>query len=195
MFAFSNRPGMRRLVEREDDGNSPVIREGEDVLFQYPNIEFSFTINNPRGIGRLFVTSQRIVWMSNEEAYDFDVPYIILHAVSKDLATYPKPCIYCQLDCSEEVESDDEDEEGSGGDKARSDCSVPDQPTECFFSPDDDTTLLQIFEAFSQTAMLNPDPEEDEEDGLFQYPTDDFIYNEEEVMSGAQQVCSLSLQF
>ena len=171
---FSSRPCLRRFVERNEDG-LPMLRDDENLITQFSNIEFSFAALNPNGIGQLYVTTERIIWLSTTESFDFDVRYIMLHAVSKDESTYPKPCIYCQLDveCVEDV--DDKDEES--------------EPSECFFAPQEPEDLMTIFDTFSQTAQLNPDPEEEEEfgDGMIQYGNDDFIYNEEEVMNGAQQ--------
>lgn len=43
---------------------------------------------------------RRVVWLSSEDqskAFDFDVAYICLHAISKDPGTFPTPCIYCQV--------------------------------------------------------------------------------------------------
>jgi hypothetical protein len=170
MFA-SSKPGMRRLVEREEDGKSPQMRDNESILFTFTDIEFSFSATTPVGIGSLFVTSQRFVWLSESDAYDFDVRFVMLHAISKDAATYPKPCVYCQLDV-EQCGDEDEDNEDD----------------ECYFAPAEEDVLMQIFEAFSQAAQMNPDPEEDEAggEGVMQYSTDDFIYNEEEVQAGAQ---------
>jgi hypothetical protein len=53
-----------------------------------------------------------------------------------------------------------------------------------FLAPTDESDLIPLFEAFSNAALLNPDPQEqgyedgdDEED-------DELIYNEEEVWRG-----------
>lgn len=178
---MSSKPGMRRLVDRDDEGKVPVLRDDENILFTFPNIEFSFTSSDAIGNGTLFVTNQRFVWLSVSCAYDFDVRFVMLHAISKDVATYPKPCLYCQLDVEQEqCGEENDDEEG--------------EPDECFFAPgcvdgDIDTVLMSIFDAFSQAAQLNPDPEEEEGEGegMMQYSTDDFIYNEEEVAAGVQQ--------
>ena len=40
--------------------------------------------------------------MSETSGYDFDVPYIILHAITHDTESFPKPCLYCQLDEDED---------------------------------------------------------------------------------------------
>lgn len=46
------------------------------------------------------LVGRRVVWLSSEDqskAFDFDVAYICLHAISKDPGTFPTPCIYCQV--------------------------------------------------------------------------------------------------
>jgi chloride channel, nucleotide-sensitive, 1A len=89
--------------------------------------------------------------MSETLGYDFDVPYIMLHAITHDPESFPRPCLYCQLD---------EDEDG---------------PSEVYLVPprEEDRELEPIiffkflislfavqtlFDAFSHAAMLNPDP-------------------------------------
>ena len=173
---FSSRPCLRRFVERNEE-NLPVLREEENMITSFSNVEFSFSADTSKGVGKLYVTTERIIWLSTADSFDFDVRYIMLHAVSKDVSTYPKPCIYCQLDVEYNEEEEGEEEES--------------EPSECFFVPEEPEDLMTIFDTFSQAAQLNPDPEEEEEDelgeGMIQYGTDDFIYNEEEVMNGAQQ--------
>ena len=196
---FSNKPSKRILhFVENDDNNIPILTlredENEYIIKQYIDIELGFNNKECHGNGDLYVTSLRIVWLSktiNKASFEFDVPYIMLHAISKDISTYPKPCIYCQLDEEYiEVECNGDGELDSDGDA---------EPTECFFAPAANTTtttidedfdlLMNIFESFSETAQLNPDPDEDEgqDDGMIQYSTDDFIFNQEEVSAGAQQ--------
>ena len=91
--------------------------------------------------------------------------------MSQDVDSYPKPCVYCQLD--EECNDDDDDE----GDEDEDD-EVKD---ELYLVPQDESELMSIFDALSRAAMLNPD-QDDEEDS-----DDGFIYNEEEVQRGAEQ--------
>ena len=63
-------------------------------------------------------------------AFDFDIPYISLHAISRDTSSFPYPCIYCQLDEDEEdFNNDDED-----NDEANED----DSPKEMYLVPKDD---------------------------------------------------------
>jgi hypothetical protein len=54
---------------------------------------------------------RRVIWASENQAYDFDVPYIILHAITHDPASFPRPCLYCQFDIEDfgrDVEEEDD---------------------------------------------------------------------------------------
>jgi hypothetical protein len=44
--------------------------------------------------------------MSETLGFDFDVPFIILHAITHDSESFPKPCLYCQLDEEEDSPSE-----------------------------------------------------------------------------------------
>ena len=61
-------------------------------------------------------------------AFDFDIPYISLHAISRDTSSFPHPCIYCQLDEDEEDYNNDDDEENED-----------DSPKEIYLVPKEDT--------------------------------------------------------
>ena len=69
-----------------------------------------------------------------------------------------------------------------------------DEPTEVFFNPEDPADVQQLFDIFSEAALNNPDDdadddEDDNEDGdcgAGMFPSG-FIYNVEEVETGAQQ--------
>lgn len=177
MAMFTNsRPSYRNIVPCEETAEGisiPELWENETIDYKLNEVEFALTNESPVGKGVLFITSKRIIWLESgsecNKAFDFDVPYITLHAVSRDLNTYPKPCIYCQLD----VEEGEEEEADM---------------TEFFLAPSEENDLLAMFEAFSHAAMLNPDPLEDgEDDG-----GDEFIYNVDEVNLGAEQALALN---
>ncbi|CBJ33675.1 conserved unknown protein [Ectocarpus siliculosus] len=148
-------PMMRQYCERNELGTGPVLDEdeGEEVLLRNEEVTLAFSPESPEGLGSLTVTTTRVVWLSSEDqskAFDFDVAYICLHAISKDPGTFPNPCIYCQLAVEEE-----------------------DVLKEAFFAPSDGeaATLQALFEAFSKAAELNPEPGDEgagagEEEGL-----------------------------
>lgn len=179
------RPCMRRYV-LSDDGFLPNMRENETLDFQLKGVQLSFSKDRKLGSGTLFITSRRVIWIREERlteqetfedqvAVDIDVPFIVLHAITRDPDSYPVPCVYCQLD------SDDFD--GQQGDDDE-DMILDD---EIFLAPAADEDLTKIFNALSHAALINPDPPEDgEQDG-----DDEFIYDYDEVSLGAEQARTL----
>lgn len=156
---------MRRFVDCEANG-SLVIRESEHVLLHLKNVEVSFSqVDEAIGVFELFVTSARVAILSQESSYEFDIPFIGLHAISRDPNGFRKPCLYCQLD-QEENET----------------------PDEMFLVPENSDLLKSMFDAFSHAATLNPDPLEPGEDE----GDDELIYDVDEVNLGAIQAQRLA---
>ena len=175
---LQERPCMRRIVQcGVDDPNMPELWDGESIDYSLDDVEISFSADKgSEGIGKLFITSRRVIWLGRDEkAFDFDVPYIVLHAITRDVDSYPKPCIYCQLDCEECLESDD----GDDSEDALAD--------EMFLVPNSDEHLSAMFNALSAAALNNPDPPEEWE----QEGDDELIYNLDEVELGAEQARTL----
>jgi len=168
---------MRRYVPvTPEDGQKPELWEDETIDYELDDVELSFGATKPVvGNGKLMITSKRVLWIgTGESAYDFDVPYIALHAITRDPDSYHKPCIYCQLDCEEDQgEESDEDES-----------EVLD---EMFLAPSSEVHLTAMFNALSAAALNNPDPLEDWE----QEGDDELIYNTDEVELGAEQARTL----
>lgn len=160
---MEQKPCMRRVVPMMEDGQTPSLWEDETIDFTLKSVELAFDVDaGPLGSGALFVTSKRVLWIGdNGSTCDFDVPYITLHAVSRDPATYPKSCVYCQLDS----------EEDSDGLK------------EMFLVPGEEADVMKLFEALSHAALVNPDPLEDGE----QEGDDELIFDADEVRLGAEQ--------
>lgn len=214
MFGVLQKPCMRRFVQCTDsvDGldsgrQVPVmLSEDEVVQFHLRGVALCFNpTKGPIGEGDLFISTRRVIWLgSGDSAYDFDVPYIVLHAICRDESSYPQPCVYCQLDCSDDdadvygVCGDDGVDEASGdeggdgadaGDEGRGrDSAASDEViSEMYIVPSNENDLMSIFEALSQAALLNPDPpEEGEEEG-----DDELIFNVDEVNLGAEQARAL----
>ncbi|KAJ0406105.1 hypothetical protein P43SY_008356 [Pythium insidiosum] len=111
--------------------------------------------------GALFVTTKRILWVGDRAAlrvgYGWEMSHVTLHAISRDPAAFAKPCLYCQI-----------------GD---------DDMTEVRFVPSDEKLLSELFAAFSKSAEMNPDDEDDEEGDAMD---DGWIYDEDEVENGAR---------
>lgn len=199
MAAF-DAPGLRLFVITTA-ANEPELLNDESIIHRFCNIELSFDKENSTknmGLGTIFVTQSRIIFIGAKHSFDFDVRYIVLHAVSRDKESYPKPCLYCQFAHDEEQFYDDCEENGEDIDE---ECmkeelaneediqTIATSAVEMFLVPSNDTDLLQLFNAFSNAALSNPDPVEpghefdDEDDGL--------IYNIEEVELGAMQARAL----
>ena len=184
---------MRLVVLRTEDGKSPLLDDEETVTFSLEGVELSFAVDEPRkhmGTGTLFITQSRVIFLGLKQSFDFDVRFIALHAVSRDARSYPRPCLYCQFARDEEFdngECEDEademligEEEELVGELER----IATRANEMFLAPAKDADLMPLFEAFSQAALLNPDPvepghEDDEDD-------DELFYNQEEVVLGAE---------
>lgn len=186
-------PSMRRHVERKERGSDPhssqpILHDGESVDYRLDSVEIAFSDGAKVGVGELLVTSKRVLWLgvgdSAEKAYDFDVPFIILHAISRDPDSYPVPCLYCQLDVDEEGEDDEE------------------ESSEVYFIPPRDEDLDAIFEAFSKAALQNPDldMEEDSDEGSSNIAGEErgitetstgFFCNTDEIQPGSKEAAIL----
>jgi len=117
-----DRPGYRLYVEVEPSRPSssssskhgtPVLREEETVLYTHHDVGVAFRDRDTAvDTASLYVTSQRILLVGAQVQVDFDMQYVILHAVTRDPASYPVPCLYCQLD----YDDDDDDDDDAGND-------------------------------------------------------------------------------
>ena len=169
---------MRRFVPCTD-ANVPELWDNEEINLKLEDVELCVNSEKgPIGRGTLYVTTKRVLWLGvSEETFDFDVPYIVLHAISRDENSYPKPCVYCQLEYECEGDADQRDEDTEN-----------DVIDELFIVPSKDEEVRVIFDALSHAALLNPDPpEEGEQEG-----DDELIYNTDEVNLGAEQARALA---
>ena len=170
---FSSPVGMRRFVSQID--GVPELQDEEMIHHTLRAAKLQLDEELP-DTGDVFVTTRRFIFVGSissllsrlfnvfdsgkSTALDIDVPFIVLHALSRDTESYPEPCLYCQLDSEE-----DED------------------PHELRIVPADESDLYPLFEALSHAASLNPDPPEDgEEEG-----DDELVFDAEEVELGAEQ--------
>jgi len=65
------------------------------------------------------LSCRRLAWLSATGlGYAIQYPAIALHAVCKDLETFPEACIFCQLTSSERMDDDADEEEDNGMDSA-----------------------------------------------------------------------------
>ena len=203
MMTSERSVGMRRFVEMEqmqgDNGKmQPFIMDDDSVQLYLEEVEIAFNKNlddpnYPHGIGSLYITNKRVIWVSTKNsdnrngdnnnnnnscsngslAFDIDIQYVLLHAISKDPESFTKPCVYCQLDSNDNVDGNEDSDED--------DVIL----NEVFFVPQEESDLMKVFEALSNAALQNPD-DEDEDNNDYE----GFIYNEEEVRRGAMMYTS-----
>ena len=218
---------MRRYVEYITEGGSddastttyPKMDDDETLEFTMKGLEVAFTTSHPvDSNGKVYITTKRIILqLSNNSSYDFDPQYIMLHAITRDSSSYPRPCLYCQLDygnCDEydgvcdgddyENSDDDDNYNDDNDDRNNNDNdetkqnkrpkTIPedddDEPRgELYLAPADENDVIALFDAFSRVAMLNPDEDDvDDDDG----DNDGLIYNVDEVELGAVQARNLA---
>ena len=199
---------VRMFVNCEDKTGIPLLDEDEEMLFTKEHLGVAFRDTDPVvDTVALYVTSKRVILIGDHVHLGFDVPYIILHAVTRDPASYPLPCLYCQLDYDDE-EDDEEDDVGGGSnddvdgegedlaaETTAATTTVNELPVvpllvpkgEMFLVPKDELDLMSIFDAFSKAALLNPGEEEDDDDD----PFGELIYNQDEVKMGSEQARAL----
>ncbi|CAK0886871.1 unnamed protein product, partial [Prorocentrum cordatum] len=144
------RRARRMPVERAParNGDSPVLEDGEELRLSEQRTRFVHGPAGDEGEGVLHLTTRRIVWLGATSGYAMDYPFVTLHAISRDKAAWPDPCLYCQLRC-EEVEGEEEEE--------------PEIP-EVRFVPSDPAHLQTVFQVFSEMSALNPDPNDAQAD-------------------------------
>ncbi|EEY63840.1 uncharacterized protein PITG_02338 [Phytophthora infestans T30-4] len=154
---------------------TPLLRTGagddeEFLLASFTNVEIhasssdvgedddgeTQTLAHSGSVGALFVTTSRVLWlgaaMGTQLGYAWEMSSVTLHAISRDPAAFSKPCLYCQIS-NQDV-------------------------SEIRFVPVDDKTLQELFDAFSKSAEMNPDDDEEDDDG--------WIWDEDEVADGAR---------
>lgn len=148
--------------------NHPAPEEG--IHHQEKDVTAFFKRKNI-GKGTLYIAESLLCWISNAgEGFSLEYQSIYIHAISRDLTSFPHQCLYLMVDgkisldpglssafnnlligsegdvAEEEVDEDsDSDEEGG--------------PTaEMRFVPDNSNMLDVMFRALSDCQALNPDP-------------------------------------
>lgn len=172
-----------------DSNDLPELMEGETLDFQMDGVQFARSreqtdMHGARG--KLYITSRRVIFVSEVLSIDYDVQFITLHAISRDPTSYSVPCIYCQLDEDEH----DLDEHDRGDD-------LDSSSSEIYLVPPDERDLSSIFEALSHAALQNPDILEDgTEDGqqAFIYNVDDLQHSMLEGVETTNHSNSATLQ-
>ncbi|XP_041850179.1 methylosome subunit pICln [Melanotaenia boesemani] len=127
------------------------------------------------GCGTLYVAETRLSWFDGSGmGFCLEYPTIGLHAISRDVSTYPQEHLYVMVNgkLSDENEAemaekaaDDEDHDGSSSDDDDDDEGVI---TEIRFVPSDKASLETMFSAMCECQALHPDPEDEDSDNDFE---------------------------
>lgn len=146
----------------------PPLELDEEVRLRQPGVQLFLTGGAAagEGEGELVITTRHVIWLASaDKGYKVDFRTISLHAISRDPASFPMPCVYCQLDIEQECMMPD------GGDDAAADEEADEtsEVSEARFVPAVETELEAIFKVFCECALLNPSEDEDsaDEDGGF----------------------------
>ncbi|CAM0957123.1 unnamed protein product [Alopecurus aequalis] len=158
--------GLHPFADIAADGTPRLdVSNGEEIVRVQRAAALALGCRAPEPAGTVFITTRRVIWVSDTErtkGYAVDFVAVSLHAVSRDPEAYPSPCIYTQIET--EVGSDEESDESDSEANGAVDLS---KVAEMRIVPSDPDQLDELFEAFSHSAELNPDPnaESDEENG------------------------------
>ncbi|CAI5975175.1 unnamed protein product [Closterium sp. NIES-65] len=186
--------GLIAVDQRASDGG-PVLELGEGgeagevLLHSQPDVGLVLGESDVDESGNLYITSKRVIWHSTHTPHGIAVSLVDLsmHAISRDLEAYPKPCIYTQplyyTHKPQTPAGDGKDEEEGENKCVLSRLIQPPSIQFLLIIP----LVLQvdtvdaIFKALCDSAALNPDPEGAEQEG-----EGDWYYNEDEVLSNAR---------
>lgn len=128
------------------DAGGVELRDGEIIKLSLDDVTVDGIGGSAddNGPGRLVVTTTRVIFTRAGNTVDFPFEKILVHAISNDLESFPRPCIYCQIAVS-----------GEGGE---------DDVTEVRFVPDAEW-LQQMFDVMCESSTLVQDqnaPDDDE---------------------------------
>ncbi|XP_063967082.1 methylosome subunit pICln-like [Lytechinus pictus] len=136
--------------------------------------------------GTLYIAESHVSWI-NPSGQGFNVPYraITVHAISRDLSSFPHECLYLMIDS--DVMTELRDVPGQGGDAPQDDNSDDgfqeeegNEVREIRLVPQDKTVLQSMFDAMSECQALHPDPDDDGDDANAFVQCDDEEEEEEE---------------
>ncbi|EEC03184.1 methylosome subunit pICln [Ixodes scapularis] len=124
------------------------------------------------GKGTLYIAESRVSWVGeNSAGFSLEYPSVALHAVSRDLSSFPQECLYLMIDGNLDEAEPTTNENGSD---ANDDDDEP-AASEIRFVPENKSSLDAMYKAMSECQALHPDPtdsiseeeEGEEEEGCF----------------------------
>jgi len=145
---------------RDNESHVVITTTAEEpqVFFTKDNIEL-FLGDDSKGHGTLTITDKKVVWQENKSTtvvdehhmpvtHTWGYPDIPMHAISSDTGNFPKACIYCHLESTENADGEEE-------------------VLEMRLAPPNPEDLQAMFAALNKGAELNPDPLGDSDEGEF----------------------------
>ncbi|XP_047195476.1 methylosome subunit pICln isoform X1 [Hippoglossus stenolepis] len=132
------------------------------------------------GCGTLYVTEARLSWFDGSGmGFSLEYPNIGLHAISRDVSTFPQEHLYVMVNgklsgeneaemAEKPADEDKEEEEENGGGSSSGDDGEEGPITEIRFVPSDKAALEPMFSAMCECQALHPDPEDDDSDNDFE---------------------------
>eukprot|EP00249_Psilotum_nudum_P013674 c24453_g1_i1 orf=537-1196(-) len=181
MEAMARACGLIAVSERNANG-LPFIHSsaGEELVHSQPDVSIVLGDSPPHQPGTLYITTKRLIWLCDvdQKGYAVDFLSLAVHAISRDPEAYQVPCIYTQIgsDGTDDMEGEETEDAlesencGNGGLTG---------VHEMRLVPSDSSVLDHLFKVLCDCALLNPDPEgEQEAEG-------DWFFNEDEVRSGS----------
>lgn len=159
------------ILPRVFTRSSGALEEGESLVLEVPKVTLSVG-EEGFGEGTLRVTSARILWEVDEregaeeksaaaaaaasstgEQHTLQYQRIILHAVCRDVAAFPVPCMYLQVTSV------------GGGSAAAEGEEEEIETLDVYFAPHTPNSLDDLFTAMTKCAELHPDDVMEEEGG------------------------------
>ncbi|KAL3848013.1 hypothetical protein ACJMK2_018898 [Sinanodonta woodiana] len=125
------------------------------------------------GNGTLYITESQLSWLGQQgHGFALFYPAISLHAISRDLNSFPDECLYLQVD-GKMIDNEEDQENISDEDDNEEDCEV--SLAELRFIPAYKEHLEAMFAAMSDCQALHPDEndtnsednEEDDSEGFY----------------------------
>ncbi|XP_024258754.1 methylosome subunit pICln-like isoform X1 [Oncorhynchus nerka] len=123
------------------------------------------------GAGTLYVAETRLSWFDGSGmGFSLEYPTISLHAISRDLSTYPQEHLYVMVNAKLNDENEAEMQENAHDQEDEDNSSEEDDSegiTEIRFVPRDKAALESMFSAMCECQALHPDPDDEDSDGDF----------------------------
>jgi len=148
---------MVNLVVLEAPSESVLLHESRTV---------AYVNTTTLGDGSLFITESCVCWINeNGQGFSLRYPEISLHAVSRDVSSFPRPCLYVMVDAKLNAFGKERSASGGVGDDVNGgddedDDDEGDSITEVRFVPENSASLDLMYQAMSDGNILHPDEDD-----------------------------------